>query len=434
MSSYRVVPAADGDARRADGDARRRRRGGEAAAPAAVGDGADPPRRGDRARARSSSSRRWRDDGSDLSREHAQIAQLRAELGIEELREGSYSDAVRNASPDPELLRLAREAAGRAYAPYSNFPVGAAVLTDDGRRYAGANVENAAYPQGQCAEASALGAMVAGGGGRVVQVVVAAPSEAGVRAVRRLPPAAARVRRRRRADPPRRHGARAPHHVARRAAAAVLRPGEPRMSDTARAIQERAPGFTPRVGLVLGSGLGALVDELADAVDDPLRRHPRLPRRHGRGPRRRALARHARRRPRRLLPGPLARLRGDRGERGHHPDPHAAPARRGDPRAHQRRRLAAPRGGPRQPRRAHRPHQHAGLQPAHGAQRRRGRPALPEPLRRLRPRAARRPARRRRRARHDAARRRLPRGHAARASRRPPRSGRSARSAPTSSG
>ena len=128
---------------------------------------------------------------SDLSRERAQVAHLRAELHIDDeaLREGSYSDALRAASaeapppadtaaPDPELLRLAREAAGRAYAPYSNFPVGAAVRTDDGRRYAGANVENAAYPQGQCAEASALGAMVAGGGGRVVEVVVAAPSEA----------------------------------------------------------------------------------------------------------------------------------------------------------------------------------------------------------------------------------------------------------------
>ncbi len=116
---------------------------------------------------------------SDLSREHAQVAHLRAELGIGELREGSYSDAVRaaqGAEVDPELLRLAREAAGRAYAPYSNFPVGAAVRTEDGRRYAGANVENAAYPQGQCAEASAIGAMVAGGGGRVVEVVVAAPS------------------------------------------------------------------------------------------------------------------------------------------------------------------------------------------------------------------------------------------------------------------
>ena len=72
---------------------------------------------------------------------------------------------------------MAREAATRAYAPYSNFPVGAAVRTEDGRRYAGANVENAAYPQGQCAEASALGAMVAGGGGRVAEVVVAAPSD-----------------------------------------------------------------------------------------------------------------------------------------------------------------------------------------------------------------------------------------------------------------
>ena len=84
--------------------------------------------------------------------------------------------ARRRGAPTRSCSRLAREAAGRAYAPYSNFPVGAAVRTADGRRYAGANVENAAYPQGQCAEASALGAMVAGGGGRVVEVVVAAPS------------------------------------------------------------------------------------------------------------------------------------------------------------------------------------------------------------------------------------------------------------------
>jgi homotetrameric cytidine deaminase len=117
--------------------------------------------------------------GSDLTREQRQVAQLREalQIGDDALREGSYADAVRAGSaPDPELLALAREAAGRAYAPYSNFPVGAAVRTADGRRFAGANVENAAYPQGQCAEASAIGAMVAGGGGRVVEVVVAAPS------------------------------------------------------------------------------------------------------------------------------------------------------------------------------------------------------------------------------------------------------------------
>jgi homotetrameric cytidine deaminase len=116
--------------------------------------------------------------GSDLARERAQVARLRELLDIrdEALRPGSYADAVAAGRPDPQLLELARAAARNAYAPYSSFPVGAAVRTTDGRRYAGANVENAAYPQGQCAEASALGAMVAGGGGTVAEVVVAAPS------------------------------------------------------------------------------------------------------------------------------------------------------------------------------------------------------------------------------------------------------------------
>jgi homotetrameric cytidine deaminase len=124
---------------------------------------------------------------SDLAREHEQVRMLREILGIENgaIQTGSYADALAGGSgaapggggdADPELLALAREAVTRAYAPYSNFPVGAAVRTADGRRYAGANVENAAYPQGQCAEASALGAMVAGGGGPVVEVVVVAPS------------------------------------------------------------------------------------------------------------------------------------------------------------------------------------------------------------------------------------------------------------------
>jgi homotetrameric cytidine deaminase len=117
--------------------------------------------------------------GSDLARERAQVARLRDALDIRDdaLVEGSYADALRGGpAADPELVALARAAVANAYAPYSRFPVGAALRTEDGRRYAGANVENAAYPQGQCAEASAIGALVAGGGGAIVAVVVAAPS------------------------------------------------------------------------------------------------------------------------------------------------------------------------------------------------------------------------------------------------------------------
>jgi cytidine deaminase len=70
------------------------------------------------------------------------------------------------------LFAAALAAKNNAYAPYSRFQVGAAVLCDDGTIYAGANVENAAYPQGQCAEASALGAMVTAGRRRVTAAAV----------------------------------------------------------------------------------------------------------------------------------------------------------------------------------------------------------------------------------------------------------------------
>lgn len=70
------------------------------------------------------------------------------------------------------MLAAARAAMDRAYAPYSNFHVGAAVLDDQGAIHAGCNVENAAYPQGVCAEAGALSAMVLAGGTRARAVLV----------------------------------------------------------------------------------------------------------------------------------------------------------------------------------------------------------------------------------------------------------------------
>ncbi len=70
------------------------------------------------------------------------------------------------------MFRLARVAMDHAYAPYSSFHVGACVCGADGGLFAGCNVENAAYPQGWCAEPSALSALVAAGERRVVEVVV----------------------------------------------------------------------------------------------------------------------------------------------------------------------------------------------------------------------------------------------------------------------
>ena len=65
---------------------------------------------------------------------------------------------------------MAREA---AYAPYSEFCVGAAVRSETGTIYTGCNVENAAYPEGICAEAAAIAAMVMGGERRIVEIAVA---------------------------------------------------------------------------------------------------------------------------------------------------------------------------------------------------------------------------------------------------------------------
>ncbi|MEO5724608.1 MAG: cytidine deaminase [Ilumatobacteraceae bacterium] len=70
-----------------------------------------------------------------------------------------------------ELFDAALAVHANAYAPYSRFKVGAAVRTSSGRVFAGCNVENAAYPQGACAEAGAIAAMVAAGERSIVAVL-----------------------------------------------------------------------------------------------------------------------------------------------------------------------------------------------------------------------------------------------------------------------
>ncbi len=69
------------------------------------------------------------------------------------------------------LFAAARAAQAQAYAPYSRFKVGAAVLTPSGAIFSGCNVENAAYPQGACAEANAIGAMALAGERRIAEIL-----------------------------------------------------------------------------------------------------------------------------------------------------------------------------------------------------------------------------------------------------------------------
>lgn len=73
------------------------------------------------------------------------------------------------------LRQAAVRAQANAYAPYSKFDVGAALLTDDGRVFTGANVENASYGLSQCAERSAVGAAISAGARRFVALAIVAP-------------------------------------------------------------------------------------------------------------------------------------------------------------------------------------------------------------------------------------------------------------------
>jgi homotetrameric cytidine deaminase len=109
---------------------------------------------------------------SDLTREHELVERLRAELGLGEPVPVSYSDLLLD---EPQALLAAADAVMRtAHAPYSQFKVGAALRTPSGAVHVGANVENVAYPQGQCAEASAIGVLIAAGEREISAVAVVA--------------------------------------------------------------------------------------------------------------------------------------------------------------------------------------------------------------------------------------------------------------------
>jgi homotetrameric cytidine deaminase len=114
--------------------------------------------------------------GSDLSAERERVDALAEARGLvpERIVAESYSDRLLGADA---LIDAAHAVMAHAYAPYSRYAVGAALRAEDGSIHVGANVENAAYPQGQCAEASAIGALVAAGRTRVVEAAVVAGAE-----------------------------------------------------------------------------------------------------------------------------------------------------------------------------------------------------------------------------------------------------------------
>lgn len=80
-------------------------------------------------------------------------------------------------STDDALFAAAEKVRKNAHVPYSHFAVGAAILADDGNIYTGCNVENAAYPQGNCAETSAIAAMIGAGAKRITRIYVTGPGK-----------------------------------------------------------------------------------------------------------------------------------------------------------------------------------------------------------------------------------------------------------------
>jgi len=76
-------------------------------------------------------------------------------------------------------IAATKEAMSKAYVPYSNYPVGVLIVTDNGNTYTGCNVENASYPLGNCAEASAIASMVMGGEKKIKHIYVMTKNDEG---------------------------------------------------------------------------------------------------------------------------------------------------------------------------------------------------------------------------------------------------------------
>ena len=117
---------------------------------------------------------------SDLTTEHQKVGELRDVLDMPDERvvsEGYAALQLAAGAATDRLVDLARQAMHRAYAPYSRFNVGAALRDERGALHRGANVENASYPEGHCAETSAIGALIAAGGRSIEEVAVMADAE-----------------------------------------------------------------------------------------------------------------------------------------------------------------------------------------------------------------------------------------------------------------
>ena len=76
-------------------------------------------------------------------------------------------------------IAATKEAMSKAYVPYSNYPGGVLIVTDNGNTYTGCNVENASYPLGNCAEASAIASMIMGGEKKIKHIYVMTKNDEG---------------------------------------------------------------------------------------------------------------------------------------------------------------------------------------------------------------------------------------------------------------